>query len=333
VKGCVKPLAIDSIGMLTPLAADAGGSVGCIYTNARRFDELGLSFTGAKVPIPGDLIGLDRLVRLGGYALFEAIYEELAAEKIGLVVCAPSEVEEPAMAGQSAVLLERLAAESELSFAPRASRVFASGRSAIFEALPFARAALLQPDLAAVCILGVDSLVTKPRLKQFLEQGGTPGAGGRVPGEAAAAVVLTLTTDPQALALLRSFGTASEPSMGQQDSPNMGKGLIVAIDQAVTHAQLTQPVFSGLVHDTAGSAGEAEELAWAKTGRAFALSSDMQCLFPHVSTGDAGAAMGVLSLATLAFLIDKVAWPTAGLCCVSSDFQRGAAILTPSSHG
>ena len=325
----MNPLAIDSIGMLTPLAADAGGSVSCMYIGARRFDELGLGQKGAKTAIPDTMVGPDRLVRLGGYALFEAVYEALAAEKLGLVVCAPSEAEEPALTGRSADLLAGLAVESELSFVPRASRVFASGRDAIFDALPFARAALLQPDLAAVCLLGVDSLVTKPRLRRLLEQGATPGAGSWVPGEAAATVVLTRTTDPQALALLRSFGAARESAVGQQAPLNLGKGLLAAIDQAVAHAQLTQPVFSGLVHDMAGSAAETEELAWAKTGRAFAGSADMQCLFPHVSTGDAGAAMGVLALATSAFLIDRRAWSTAGLCCFTSAQQRGAVILMP----
>jgi hypothetical protein len=325
----VNPLAIDSIGMITPLADDAGGSVACIYTGARRVEELGYSLIGAKLPLPGDLVGLNRLVRLGAYALFEAIYEELAAEKIGLVVCAPSERDEPSLAGQSAALLAGMAAESELSFAPRACRVFASGRNAIFEAIPFARDALLQSDLAAVCLLGVDSLVTKPRLKRFLEEGGASGSGGPVPGEAAAAIVLTRTRDPQALALLSSFGTASEPAKGKQGQPNLAKALLAAIDQAVAHAQLTQPVFSGLVHDMGGRTVEGEELAWAKTGLAFALSSEMRCVLPHVSCGDAGAAMGVLSLATGAFLIDKGAWPVAALCCLTSDAGRGAVILTP----
>jgi hypothetical protein len=325
----VNPIVIDSIGMLTHVGGDAGASVGAIYTEARRFDELGFSQTGAKVPLPDDMVGIDRLVRLGTYALYEAIYEQLAAEKIGLVVCAPSEEDEPGCQA----LLEGLAAESDLAFAPRASRVFACGREAIFEAFPFACAALVQSDLAAVCILGVDSLVTKPRLRRLLERGGTVDLGGRLPGEAAAAVVLTRTTDPQALALLRGFGTATEPSMGEQNSPNLGRGLLAAIDQAVAHAQLTQPVFSGLVHDMAGSAGAAEELAWAKTGSAFALSPEMQCLLPHISTGDAGAAMGVLSLATSAFLIDKKVWPTSGLCCLSSTAKRGAAILIPLPQG
>ena len=329
----MNPLAIDSIGIITPGAGDAGGSVGCIYVEARRFDDLPkvttreISPTGAKTPIPDDVVGLDRLVQLGSRALWEAVDAELATAKIGLVVCAPAEADEPSLAGQTHVLLARLAAEAELTLAARASRVFASGRGAIFDALPFALAAVMQPEAAAVCILGVDSLVTKPRLKQVLQRG--PILGSSLPGEAAAAVVLTRHQGANALALLVGLGMSREPSVAQGTQPNLGKGLLAAIDQAVAGAQLTHPVFSGSVHDMAGTAKEAEELAWAKTGQAFVASPQMESVFPYVSTGDAGAAMGILSLATSAFLIDRSAWSAAGLCCFASEEKRGAAILSP----
>jgi hypothetical protein len=58
----------------------------------------------------------------------------------------------------------------------------------------------------------------------------------------------------------------------------------------------------------------------------------MQCLLPHVSIGDAGAAMGVLALATSAFLIDKRAWPAAGLCCFTAAGPRGAAVVAPTTR-
>jgi 3-oxoacyl-[acyl-carrier-protein] synthase-1 len=321
----VTPVAIDSIGIITAGADDAGGSVGCMVTGARRVDELAFSMAGAKTPIPDHVIGLDRLVQLGAFALDEAIHADLASAKIGLVVCAPSEADEPTLAGQTDDLLARLAAEFELTLAPRASRVFASGRNAIFEALPFARAALLQPHLAAICILGVDTLVTKPRLRQCIEAGGDDRV---CPGEAAAAVVLTRTKAPHAMAFLRAIGTATEPSVGRSGQPNLGKGLLAAIHAAMAAAQENRPALSGLVHDMAGTAQDAEELAWAKTDRVFSASTRMECLFPSVSAGDTGAAAGVLSLATLAFLVDKGLWPAAGLCCFSSGAQRGAALLT-----
>jgi 3-oxoacyl-[acyl-carrier-protein] synthase-1 len=327
----VTPVAIDSIGIITAGADDAGGSVGCMVTGARRFDELAFSLAGAKTPIPDQVVGLDRLVQLGAVALDEAIHADLATAKIGLVVCAPSETDEPAIAGQNDKLLTRLAAESALTLAPQASRVFASGRDAIFEALPFARGALLQSDLAAICILGVDSLVTNPRLKRFIESGENPGAPV-CPGEAAAAVVLTQTKAPHAMAFLRSIGTATEPSIGKSGQPNLARGILAAINATIVQAQWSRPAFSGLVHDMVGTAQDAEELAWAKTDRVFSASARMECLLPSASAGDTGAAAGVLSLATLAFLIDKGTWPGAGLCCFSSDAQRGAALLTPAQQ-
>jgi len=322
----VTPVAIDSIGIVTAGADDAGGSVGCMVTGARRFDELAFSLAGAKTPIPDHVVGLDRLVQLGAFALDEAIHADLASTKIGLVVCAPSAADEPAMDGQTDDLLARLAAEFELTLAPRASRVFASGRNAIFEALPFARAALLQPDLAAICILGVDTLVTRPRLKLFVEASGYTRL---CPGEAAAAVVLARTEAPHRMAFLRGIGTATETSIGAPGQPNLAKGLLAAIDKAMVESEFPRPMFSGLVHDTVGTAQDAEELAWAKTDHAFSTSTRMECLLPSVSAGDTGAAAGVLSLATLAFLIDKGTWPGAGLCCFSSEGTRGAALLTP----
>jgi len=328
----VNPIAIASIGMITPGAGDASGSVGCMVIEARRFDELPrideISLVGAKLPLADDVVGLDRLVQLGGRALWEAVDVELAKAAIGLVVCAPAATEEPALASQDKALLARLAAEAELSLAPRASRVFASGRGAIYEALPFALAALGQTDLAAVCLLGVDSLVTRPRLRRRLERGETIDASHPAPGEAAAAVVLTRRPDPSTFAMLSGLGVTNERFLDQAGPSHPGQGLVAAIERAAAEAELERPVFSGLVHDMAGTARDIEELAWAKTGSMFAASSQMESLFPYVATCDAGAAMGVLALATSAFLLHKGTWSTLVLCCLSASGQRGAAVLS-----
>lgn len=331
----VKPVAIDSVGVITPAAGDVSGSVGCMYVEARRFDDLprvgsqGPSLVGAKTPIPDDVVGLDRLVRLGTEAVWEAVGAEAAEAEIGLVVCAPLEIDEPALAGQSEVFLSRLATEAELSVAPRASRVFTLGRSSIFEALPFALASIMQPDVAAVCMLGVDSLVTKPRLRLFLERGGTIGSGHPSPGEAGAAVVLTRRQGPSAHAILLGLGVAKDRFVDQEGPPHPGKGILTAIDRATAEAEAERPTFSGLVCDAAGTPAEAEELAWAKTGAAFAGSPEMDTVFPYVASADAGAAMGVLGLATAAFLIHKGAWAAPALCSFCAPGQRAAAMLAP----
>jgi hypothetical protein len=90
----MNPITIDSIGMFTPAAADAGGSVGAMVIGARRTDTLAHvskdTLIGARTNLPHELVGMDRLVLLGSHVLWEAVGAELATQKIGLVVCAPT---------------------------------------------------------------------------------------------------------------------------------------------------------------------------------------------------------------------------------------------------
>jgi hypothetical protein len=281
---------------------------------------------GATTPIPPDVVGADRLIQMGAAAVCQAVDEELATKKIALLVCAPTEADEPELAGRAGEFLGRLASESQIELAPRWSRMFASGRDAIFEALPFARNAVGEPEVAAVCVLGVDSLVTKPRLRRYLERGGNAGAGTPSFGEAAAAVLLTRLPRPGALASLVGLGLASQAAVA---AGKRAKGLLTAVDLAIREAQLAQPTFAGLVHDMAGSAQEAEDLAWAKTSTVFMASPHIQTAFPYVAAGDAGAAMGTLAVATAAFLVDNQAWPGMAMCCLSSPARRGGALLAP----
>jgi hypothetical protein len=322
----MNPISVRSVGMVTPGAANANASVGLIFTETYKADDLPRVSTqpsglvGAKTPIPDDVVGLERLVQLGAEALWDAVDAELAAKEVGLVVCAPSAAEEPELVGQSEHLLQRLAGESQLSLATAGSRVFANGRDSVFQAMPFAVAALKQPQLAAVCVLGVDSLVTKPRLRLRLQQ---DEASGEALGEAAAAIVLTRTQESPAMAMLAGLGTTT------QSSPSPGKSLLAAIDQSIAGARLNPPSFDLLVHDMVGSPADVEELAWAKTGQAFIGSARMSTLGPYRSVGNVGAASGVLALATTAFLVQKVDAFQTGLCCLSSREQRGAVILHP----
>jgi 3-oxoacyl-[acyl-carrier-protein] synthase-1 len=108
------------------------------------------------------------------------------------------------------------------------------------------------------------------------------------------------------------------------------QALVSAIDKALAEARLAKPIFSALVHDMAGSREGLEELNWAKTCQALSARSETEILCPYNSVGETGAASGILSLATLAFLIDKNVIAGPGLCLLASEGgKRGAAILTP----
>jgi hypothetical protein len=334
----VSALAIEAVGAITPVGEDAAATVGSIFTDVQALEaspvaDADESSAGSATPIPATVKGIDRLVALGGFALREAALGLAKGTEIGLVACVPSEKDEPGLVAQASSFLSRLAAESDLVVAPKASRVFGAGPSAIIEALLFVRATLQARDLSAVCVLGVDSLVSSTRQRKARRNGSGP-VEDSVAGEAAAAILLNSRPGPDSLAILAGVGMAEEPSLGAQPrEPNLGKGIKSAIDRAVADAKLPNALFAALVHDFPPSQAGFEELAWVKCCPSLPTSPGVHIVSPPFSTGATGAASGVLSLVTLAFLIEKQVIADPGLCLFASGGpHRDVAILTPPPH-
>lgn len=333
-------LAIGAVGAITPVGEDAPASVGSIFTDVRTFDPLpiegadGRLVTGAATPISRAVDGLDRLVMLGAFALRETTYGLAKGTEIGLVVCAPAEKDEAGLVGQTASFLARLAAEADVATAPKASRVFSSGKNATLEALVFAQAALRSQDVPGVCLLGVDSLVTKARLTKMVRSAAA-GAEPIVPGEAAAAILLTRRQGPSSLAALANLagaGAAEASPRGSPPSrPNPGNDIASSIAMASAEAGLPKATFTALLHDLPASQAGFEELTWLKGCPLIRASrASMNILSPSFSVGETGAASGVLSLVTLAFLIAKGVVTDPGLCLFTLEGNcHGVAIMTP----
>ncbi len=327
-------LAIEAVGAITPVGEDAPASVGSIFTDVRTFDPLpiegadGKLVTGAATPISRAVDGLDRLVMLGAFALREATERLAKGTELGLVVCAPAEKDEAGLVGQTASFLARLAAEADVATTPKASRVFSSGRNATLEALVFAQAALRSQDVPAVCLLGVDSLVTKARLTKMVRSA-SAGAEPIVPGEAAAAILLTRRQGPSSLAILVGAGAAEASSRSVPPSrPNPGSDIVSSIAKTSAEAGLPKGTFTALLHDLPASQAGFEELTWLKG--CSSIRASMNILSPSFSVGETGAASGVLSLVTLAFLIAKGVVTEPGLCLFTLEGNRhGVAIMTP----
>ena len=324
-------LSIEAVGAITPVGEDAPATVGSIFAEAQALEASPAKGAderpvGTATPIPATVKGIDRLVALGGFALREATSGLAKGTEIGLVACVPSEKDEPELVGQAASLLSRLAAEADLAVAAKVSRVFGAGPNAIVEALLYARATLQAQSLSAICVLGVDSLVSTSR--RTLRDGSVP-VESFVPGEAAAAILLDVRPGPDSLAILAGVGLA--PSLGAQSAePNLGKGINSAVDKAVADAKLPNALFAALVHDFPSSQAGCEELAWIKGCPSLRISPEVHIVSPPFSTGATGAASGILSLVTLAFLIEKKVIADPGLCLLASEgTHRGAAILTP----
>jgi len=321
------PVGITAIGAVTAVGEDAPATVGSIYTEAEAFRCLSSAgretLAGALTPLGAELTGTDRLAALAAYALREATAGVVSGNEIGLVVCAPAEDfnDEP---GPENSFLDRLAADAGILVEQRSRRLFAGGPAATVEALSFARQTLYSRDLPAVCVLGVDSLCTQPQLGRLLRER-TPESEPFAPGEAAVALLLTRDLGPDALAILAGVGVSSREAAAIH--PNTAKGSASAIEEAFADAELPRAPLSALVHDLPATQAGDEELAWLRAG-AFTAAPGICVLTPASSAGVTGAASGILSMASLAFLLAQKEVLGTGACLFSAtNGVRGASVL------
>jgi hypothetical protein len=325
----VTVLAIRAVGAVTAVGEDAPATVGSIFTEAETFKRLvagGESLKGALTPIPAEVKGTNRLATLGTLALQEATLGVVRGAEIGLVVCAHSDgiADEP---NEETRFLERLASDAGVFITKRSSRIFFGGGATI-EALSFARHALGSPDLAAVCVLGVDSLSTQPRLGKLLRERGSQ-AERLIPGEAAAALLLTRQLDSDSLAILAGTGASASHT---EKLSNPTKDSLSAIEKAMADAALSKAPIAALVHDLPATQAGDEELTWLRSG-SLPVAPGIFVLAPASSVGETGTTSGILSMVTLAFLIEKGEISGPGLCLFASDgASRGAALLMSPSR-
>jgi len=330
----VTALAITAVGSVTAVGEDAPATVGSIFTQAQVFGTLpakrrdGRPVIGAATPIGHGTEGADRILMLASLAFHEAIDRVPFGTEIGLAVCLPSEDEEDIPDARLAATVEHWSAEIGLRM-PADLRRFFRGGTGTFDALAFAQATLDSRDLEAVCILSADSLVTKPRLLRMLQKGALE-IGQRVPGEGAAAVILSRRIMPDSLAVLAAVGSAGQPHE-PTTAADTRKAVSTAIQAALNSSRLGRTPLAAFVHDLANSAAGREDLAWMQSSDSFAAAQDMAVLAPAFSTGDTGVASGLLSLVTLAFLIGKGAFVGPGLCVLAGSNGRRTALVLASA--
>jgi hypothetical protein len=329
----VTTLAIRAVGAVTAVGEDAPATVGSIYTEAQISGTLpakhrdGRRVVGAATPIGHEIEGAERIFMLAGLAFREATAELPVGTEIGLAVCLPAEDKETISGDQVSAAVERWSAKSGLHIPSALCRLFRDG-TPTFEALAFAQAALDSRELEAVCVLSADSLVTKRRLMRMIQTDALD-IGQHVPGEGAAAVLLSRRLMPDSWAALAAIGRAEKNSPSAA-ATFLREAAVEAIKTTLNSCQLGRTPLAALVHDLGNPPAGPEALAWIQSSGAFAAAPEMVCLAPAFSTGSTGVASGLLSLVTLAFLVGKATVAGPGLCVLAdSDGRSTALALTP----
>jgi 3-oxoacyl-[acyl-carrier-protein] synthase-1 len=221
-------------------------------------------------------------------------------------------IDEPGRPDYAPDLPERLLEEvgKALGFRfPLPSGVFPGGTTGFFRLLERARQMLAGPTAQGCIVAAVDSLVNS-RALHWLEEHGrlkTPfESDGVIPGEAAAAIwVRPAASSGSSLLDIIGLGFGQEPSLKEEDRPNLAVGLAEALRAALSDAHLSLPEIDFRV---GGMTGERAGFMEASTGvaRIQRVHKENFVLWvPAEKLGDVGAALPACMLVITAVAMAK----------------------------
>jgi 3-oxoacyl-[acyl-carrier-protein] synthase I len=234
-------------GMVTPVGLSLASSCAAMrggldaFNETRIRDKAGEWLLGAEIDLEDVGFGRERLKRALAMAVEEALGDDLRpiSSQIPLLLCVaePSrgEDDESSLAAEGRTFLADVQARLSLTFHP-SSAVLARGRVGGIEAIQTA-ITLLSRGLRQVIVAGVDSYLevsTLAALERRRRIKTTKHSDGFIPGEAAAAVVVSYAPLPLRPAMtVLGIGLGKEPASVESGEPLRGVGLNAALGQAL----------------------------------------------------------------------------------------------------
>jgi 3-oxoacyl-[acyl-carrier-protein] synthase-1 len=330
----VRPLAIQAVGAFTGAGTSAARAIGSLRLALKFFGELptldanGAPVVGAPTPLDLDEVrGVERLVTMASLALAECATKHDYPATV--LCCLPKPVDD---AFVPAEVLAMLSAEAPFAVDRAASRAFAGGRAAVFEALAEAERLLATRAVPAVYLGGADSLIDVEPLDRALRAGllKIGAAEGFVPGEGAAFVRLGAAPDDETLALVTGLATAAEPSPRGAAEPSSGQGLAQAGRAALADARRGVGDVGAFFPDASGDRFGLREAGMALARLRPRAQPAPEVWYPASCTGEMGAASGPFALAAAATFLHRgvSAGPAALILGTSDGPARGAAVVS-----
>lgn len=334
------PLAVRALGMVCSVgysAAECHASVRAGVARAattavmdRRLEALRMALVpdAGLLPLPHVDTALRsarhrRMLRLGATALTEAL-DAFGAGPLPVTL-----VTRGAEAG-AALLLDDLYALTDGRFDRAQSTCRTQGSAAVGLALSDVAGALARSAYPAHVVLGVDSLLDLARLDGLQRAGRlltADAVDGFVPGEGAAAVVLSLPGPRDSLATVAASAVAPDPFTREGDHPLTADGLTEALRAVMIDADA--PAADAWL-SLNGESWTAREWAVAALRNQAVLGESLAVHHPVEAFGEPGAALGVMLLALAAS--EAARRPGRGpavVCTMSEEGLRGALRVEP----
>jgi len=348
-KSGIERIAITGIGLVTSLGLSAPSSLAAIRSGIANFiehetvlvngNEFGTELNGAIIArLPEQVMsrrvhGADRAVAL----LAPAIRECIDDVPHGMLENAHWRMDSSIESGNGN-FTETLKTELRpLPFpALRTNATAASvlGRCLFFENIIQAIADLRNGTCQMALVGSVDSLCESSVLDKMAEEdrlkSGT-NPEGIVAGEAAGVIVLELESHARRRnapihAYINAWGRGDEPNPWTGKAPSTGKGLTSAFHEAFAQLPGKGEEIDLVIADLNGERARSHE--WGFTaGRIFPVDDrTRELMHPADCTGDCGAALGTVLLATAANLISG-ALPPLNIALSTSDDDGARRIL------
>jgi 3-oxoacyl-[acyl-carrier-protein] synthase-1 len=333
-----KPLQISGSGLVTSVGlstANATAAIRAGLSNPQltRFIDWGGEWIAAHVVPMEAPNSRTKLLQMAATAIDECL-TSAGRESImetALVLCLP-EASRPSTGdelGESAV--NDTATVIGAKFSTHSSTI-TGGRIGGFVGLQRARTLLYEGKVDAVLIAGVDSYVNWPVLSSFENRYRlltSKNSNGFVPGEAAAAVMVT-RPKPGAALRCEGLGFGSESATIDADLPLRADGLVEAIRAAARDADCRPQDFELRISALSGEQYYFKEAALAVSRLIRDPRSEAELWHPADCVGEVGAAAGPLAMAIAATACAK-GYATASriLCHLSNDgTERSAAFFS-----
>jgi len=307
-------IAIRAVGMVSGLGRGAEANAGAMRLGYDCFQTTDYCVPASRTPLVGapfdpdcEARGPSRLAGMLAPAMAEAMAGGQPSALPVVLLCLADD------AGTAPDRIERLNAALNATFSGPAAvhlgpqrHYLSRGPSGFADALIQARRLLVERHCQAVLLGAVDSLLTAPCIARYGGNGVGDGfrlltagtADGFIPGEAAAALLLTLPDAEAAPQLLcTGIGFGQEPAPVESGEVTRADGLVAAIEQATAEAGIG-------AHETDFRITAITGEQWFFTEDALALQRTFQrpkpahdLWHPAEHVGHVGAAVGAVMVA------------------------------------
>lgn len=269
-----------------------------------------------------------RMLGIAQIAIAEVLAQYNEPEAVPLFLGGP----EPINAQQAAIdsdFISHLAEVSGANIDVSRSRLFATGRTSVLEALALAFTYMEQTTANYVLVGGVDSFIDANVLATLEMQGRLLFSGnsdGFAPSEAAAFLLLsrepvTRIGSPNTKVMISYPGFAKESGHRYSDLPYRGEGLAAAANKALSKVDLqqVQTLFSSMN----GESFSSKELGVSLLRNSGKLHEDLNIEHPADCIGDTGAAVSAILMSLAAAKNNHLSL----VCSSAEQASRAAAVV------